>query len=209
MRKILFFGDSITAHRQGVVTASELFAEHYPQHRIVNRGVGGNDTGLARERFRRDVLDERPDVLIFSFGCNDAAIDVGKGKTTPRLTVEEYIGNLRFFIAGMRTIGAAMIFFTPPPMVLTECLKPYYGGEPYLSNGFNFMLDRFIAAARELMAAERVPVADVNRAFRERTGGDEAKLLEILPDGMHPDSAGQRIIFELLRGIFENLPAAR
>lgn len=209
MKKILFFGDSITAHRPGVVTASELFAEHYPQHRIVNRGVGGNDTGLARERFRRDVLDERPDVLIFSFGCNDAAIDVGKGRTNPRLTVEEYIGNLRFFIAGMRAAGAAMIFFTPPPMVLAECLKPYYGGEPYLSNGFNFMLDRFIAAARELMAEERVPVADVNRAFRETAGGDEAKLLSILPDGMHPDSAGQRIIFGLLREIFDNLPAAR
>ena len=198
MKKILFFGDSITAFRKDVVTASELFAEHFPQYRIVNKGVGGDDTGRARARFERDVLAERPDVMIFSFGCNDAAIDVGKGKTTPRLTVDEYLANLTFFIRETRVLGTKPIFFTPPPMVLVECLRSYYGGEPYLSNGFNFMLDRFIAAARELMTTEDVPVADVNRAFREITGGDEDRLVALLPDGMHPNSEGQRIIFRLL-----------
>jgi len=206
VQKILFFGDSITALRKNAVAASELFAARHPECRVVNRGVGGNDTGLARERFQRDVMDERPDVLIFSFGCNDAAIDVHKGKTTPRLTVETYLENLKFFIGGMRSIGAGMIFFTPPPMVLLDNLKPWYGGEPYLSNGFNFMLDRFIAAAKELMAAEEIPVADVNRAFREMTGGDEGKLAALLPDGMHPCSRGQEIICRLLCQVYEALP---
>lgn len=198
MKKILFFGDSITALRKNVVVASELFALRYPQYLIVNKGVPGNDTGLARERFQRDVLEERPDVLIFSFGCNDAAIDVYKGKNTPRLPIETYLANLKFFIDSMHPIGTKMIFFTPPPMVLLDNLKPCYGGEPYLSKGFNFMLDQFIAAAKKLMAAEQIPVADVNAAFRAETGGDEKKLAALLPDGMHPNSAGQEIIFRLL-----------
>lgn len=209
MGKILFFGDSITALRKNVTAASELFAARYPQHVIVNKGVGGNDTGLARERFKKDVLDERPDVLIFSFGCNDAAIDVWKGKTTPRLTVEEYLANLRFFIDAMRAIDAGMIFFTPPPMILLENLKPYYGGEPYLTRGFNFMLDSFIAAAKELMAREKIPVADVNAAFREVTGNAEAKLAALIPDGLHPDSEGQKIICCLLCQAFETLTGER
>ena len=209
MGKILFVGDSITALRKNVTAASELFAARYPQHVIVNKGVGGNDTGLARERFKKDVLDERPDVLIFSFGCNDAAIDVWKGKTTPRLTVEEYLANLRFFIDAMRAIDAGMIFFTPPPMILLENLKPYYGGEPYLTRGFNFMLDSFIAAAKELMAREKIPVADVNAAFREITGNDETKLAALIPDGLHPDSEGQKIICCLLCQAFETLTGER
>jgi lysophospholipase L1-like esterase len=203
MSKILFFGDSITAFRENVVVASELFEKSFPQHQMVNRGVKGNHTGMARERFLKDVLEEKPDLMIFSFGINDAAIDVFKQKTTPRVSLEEYVENLRFFIREVRAAGAEVIFFTPPPMVMVEKLKQYYGGEPYLSNGFNFMLDKFISAAKALMAEENVPVADVNAAFRESTGNDEEKLVAILPDGMHPDSAGQKIIYETLLKVFE------
>lgn len=209
MAKILFFGDSITAFRENVIVASDLFVERFPQHEIVNRGVRGNDTGLARERFQQDVVAEQPDVLIFSFGCNDAAIDVYKSKTVPRIPLEAYLDNLKFFIREMRVIRTEMIFFTPPPLVLVEGLKPYYYGEPYISHGFNFMLDQYIAAARRLMEKENVPVADVNRAFRENTGNVEEKLVTLLPDGMHPNSAGQAIIFNLLYQIFESLPLAR
>ena len=84
MAKILFFGDSITALRKNCVVASELFAGKFPQHHFVNKGVGGNDTNLARARFQNDVLDEKPDIFVFCFGCNDAAIDVHKQKTEPR-----------------------------------------------------------------------------------------------------------------------------
>ena len=207
MAKLLFFGDSITAPRKNVVVASELFARRFPQHEIVNKEVPGNDTGLARARFQQDVIAEQPRLVVFSFGCNDAAIDVYKGKTTPRIPLEVYLENLAFFIHELRDIGAEMLFFTPPPMVMTETLRAYYGGEPYLSNGFNFMLDLFVAAARELMAQEAVPVADVNAAFRQAAGFDEDKLASLLLDGMHPNSAGQQTIFDtLLREIGPMLP---
>lgn len=206
MGRILFFGDSITAFRANTIVASELFAEKFPQHEIINKGVGGNDTNLARERFQRDVVEEKPDLLIFSFGCNDAAIDVYKQKTLPRLTLEEYLGNLRFFVSEMRAIGAEMLFWTTPPMVFVERLIPYYGGEPYTSNGFNFMLDRFVESACKLMAEENVEIAHINRIFKEVTGNDEKKLAELLPDGLHPNSEGQKIIFRELCRALEKFP---
>ena len=204
MAKILFFGDSITAYRKNFISASEFFAETFPQHEIVNKGVGGNDTNLAKERFQKDVLDENPDMVIFCFGCNDAAIDVYKQKTVPRLTIEEYVGNLRYFVHATRAIGAEMIFWTTPPMVLVDGLKPYYGGEPYTSNGFNFMLDQFIEAACKLMEEEKIKVVHINRVFKELTGNDETKLVELLPDGMHPNTEGQKIIFRELNKAFAN-----
>lgn len=193
MSKILFFGDSITAPRKDVVVASETITQKYPQHTIVNKGVGGNTTILARARFEADVLAEKSDLMIFSFGCNDAAIDVFKGKTTPRTPLEEYIANLTFFIDEVRKTGGDVIFFTPPPMVMVEKLKVYYGGEPYLSNGFNFMLDRFIAAAKELMAEKNVDTVDVNTIFRQAASCDD-ELVKLLPDGMHPNTEGQKLI---------------
>ena len=205
MSEILFFGDSITAPRKNTVVASELIAEKYPQHRIINKGVPGNDTNLARARFENDVLNEKFDVVIFSFGCNDAAIDVFKGKTTPRLALEEYIANLTFFIDEVRKKGGELIFFTPPPMVMVEKLKQYYGGEPYLSKGFNFMLDRFIAAACQLMTEKGVDVVDVNAIFRQNASDDE-ELVKLLPDGMHPNSEGQRLIFAGLSQALEKCP---
>jgi lysophospholipase L1-like esterase len=204
MAKILFFGDSITAYRKNFISASEFFAETFPQHEIVNKGVGGNDTNLAKERFQKDVLDEKPDMVIFCFGCNDAAIDVFKQKTVPRLTIEEYVGNLRYFVHEIRAIGAEMIFWTTPPMVLVDGLKPYYGGEPYTSNGFNFMLDQFIEAACKLMEEEKIKVVHINRVFKDLTGNDETKLVELLPDGMHPNTEGQKIIFRELNKAFAN-----
>ena len=198
MAKILFFGDSITALRQNQKSASEFFAEKFPQHEIVNKGVGGNDTNLARARFQSDVMEQKPDLLIFSFGCNDAAIDVWKQKSGPRLTIEEYLGNLRFFIEEMRSIGAGMIFFTPPPMVMVDGLKPYYGGEPYTSNGFNFMLDQFVAAAGALMKEEGIPVVDINGFFRKITCNEDEQLVKLIPDGLHPNTEGQEMIFREL-----------
>ena len=205
MAKIIFFGDSITALRKNNKVASEFFAEKFPEFEIVNKGVGGNDTNLARERFQKDVMDEKPDLLIFSFGCNDAAIDVWKQKTLPRLTIEEYLGNLRFFISEMRSIGAEMIFFTPPPMLLVEGLKPYYGGEPYTSKGFNFMLDQFIAAACRLMAEEGIETVDINAFFRQVTANDDEKFVNLFPDGMHPNTEGQKMIFGKLCEAFEKI----
>ncbi|MBE6385837.1 MAG: hypothetical protein E7048_09270 [Lentisphaerae bacterium] len=204
MAKILFFGDSITALRKNIVVASEMIAQKYPQHRIVNKGVGGNDTNLAKKRFETDVLAEKPDLVIFSFGCNDAAIDVWKEKTTPRLTIEEYISNLTFFIDEVCKQGGKLIFFTPPPMVLVEGLKPYYGGEPYLSNGFNFMIDQFIAAAKKLMAEKEISVVDVNTIFRKAAANND-ELVKLLPDGMHPNSEGQQLIFDGLCKAIDNI----
>lgn len=205
MAKILFFGDSITAFRENIVTTSELFAEKYPQHEIVNKGVGGNDTQMARERFQRDVLDEKPDMFIFCFGCNDSAIDVWKEATEPRVSLETYLENLRYFVHEVRAIGSRVIFWTSPPMFMTEILRSYYGKEPYLSKGFNFSLDRYLEAACKLMAEENVELVPVNRIFKDLLGGNEEKLLELLPDGMHPGNDGHKIIFKHLCEAFEKI----
>lgn len=79
---IVAFGDSTTAPRGNLVVystllQSELFAQGQPI-RVVNSGVGGNTTEVARDRFERDVLAYQPDLVVVQFGINDSAVDVWK-----------------------------------------------------------------------------------------------------------------------------------
>src|SRR3954454_18567866 len=100
--KVVCFGDSTTAPREGVITyCDSLQREYSPGSRatVHNRGVPGNTTVMARARFQKDVLDEKPDLVFILFGINDSAIDVWKNPPShnPRVSLNDYRSNLRYF----------------------------------------------------------------------------------------------------------------
>ena len=100
MAKIIFFGDSTIAPHEKTVTAFELFRQNFPQHTVLNYAEEAGTTQTARTRFFSDILAEKPDVVILSFGINDAWIDVDRKKTEPRVPLTGYTENLRFFFSG-------------------------------------------------------------------------------------------------------------
>ncbi len=199
--KLVFFGDSVTAFRGELKVASMWFEEWLPQAAVVNAGVPGNTTAMARERFAADVLACGPDVAVISFGINDSAIDTWDGKTEPRVPLEAYAANLT---AMVRELGKKVVMFTPPPLYMTDELFRLYGMEPFLSHGFNFMLDRYLDAMRRVAEAEGCLLADVNAEFRRLAGGDGPELMRYSLDGMHPNAAGQEIIAGLLRPLIDS-----
>src|SRR5690606_34808526 len=74
---VITFGDSTTAERDGVEVYTTLLARAMPGRlRWLNRGVPGNTTEMARERFENDVLRPAPRLVIIQFGINDATVDV-------------------------------------------------------------------------------------------------------------------------------------
>ncbi len=193
-KRIVFFGDSITAFRGELNVASMRLAKEFPDVEMINAGVGGHNTNDGRSRFQRDVLDKKPDVVFFSFGTNDAAIDTWKQETEPRIDLDTYLANLLYFAQEIRKIGAIPVFFTPPPMFMTEKLAGYYNFEPYISNGFNFVLERYIPAAKALLAKENVVVFDIYSLFMEKGKESPDGFNSLLLDGMHPNDDGQKII---------------
>lgn len=85
MKKILFFGDSITdvwrnrdekedlpAYGYGYViqVAGELLLEPN-KYEIINKGIGGDRIVDLYARVKRDVWNEKPDVLSVLIGIND------------------------------------------------------------------------------------------------------------------------------------------
>jgi acyl-CoA thioesterase I len=111
--KVVAFGSSST---QGVGASStdatypSRFAQEmrrlFPHSKItiVNKGVGGEDVREEMARFQRDVLDERPDLLIWQTGTNSAL----KHNHMPT-----YVGKLATGIDEARAAGIDVLLMSP------------------------------------------------------------------------------------------------
>lgn len=85
MKKILFFGDSITdmgrfrdvdhAMKYGMgyvfLTATKLEEDSPGEYEIINKGISGNKLFELIDRYETDVLANKPDVLSILIGVND------------------------------------------------------------------------------------------------------------------------------------------
>ncbi|HYF36334.1 MAG TPA: GDSL-type esterase/lipase family protein, partial [Prosthecobacter sp.] len=201
---VVMFGDSTTAYRPNAIKQvysdrvyAQLIKDGSPLV-VANRGIGGNTTKMARARFEKDVLSLKPKVVVIQFGINDAAVDVWKDPpaTTPRVSREDYVANLRWMIEQLRNVGAKPILMTPNPLRWTGRMKQMYGRLPYDVNdpeGFEKPHLRAYADAMRALASDmQVPLIDIHAAY---TGKDAEKLLL---DGVHPNDAGQQLVAEKL-----------
>ncbi len=207
---IVTFGDSTTAPRGGTVTYSEVLAKALEPKKvtIVNAGVGGNTTAMGKARFAKDVLSHTPTIAVIQFGINDSMVDVsGKPpRDKPRLALEDYVANLKYFISELRKQKATVILMTPNPLRWRPVLKDLYGKAPYdpdSAEGLNASIIHYADAVRKIAKDEKVELIDVFEAFQKSKDLDA-----ILPDGMHPNTKGHQIVADLLlKKITSLLPA--
>src|SRR5579871_3033156 len=79
--RVVFFGDSITDIWK--------LEENFPGKPYINRGIGGQTTPQMLVRFRQDVIDLQPKVVVILAGTNDIA-----GNTGP-MTLEQTEDNIK------------------------------------------------------------------------------------------------------------------
>lgn len=200
---VVCFGDSTTAARGELKIYSEILREELPRRgqavQVINAGVGGNHSQLARARFETDVLAHHPDVVVIQFGINDAAVDVWKvpPASEPRVALSTYERNLRHFVQVLKMSEVKVVLMTPNPLRWTPKLLQMYGKPPYEPrepHGFNTQLKAYAEAVRVIARSEHVPLVDVYERF-ERYGEVEAQsVADLLLDGMHPNARGHRLI---------------
>ena len=119
---LAFLGDSITQgcfecyfDENGVQTVfdaksaypvrvKELLNKLYPaaQINIINAGISGDNAVNGNNRFERDIAPYKPDIVVVSFGLNDAC--GGKDK------VKNYTAALEGIFGKVKEIGAECIF---------------------------------------------------------------------------------------------------
>ena len=70
-RRVVFMGDSITEEW------SNLYSEYFTEKGYINRGIGGQTTPQMLIRFKPDVVDLKPEIVVILAGTNDIAGNTG------------------------------------------------------------------------------------------------------------------------------------
>lgn len=177
--RVVFLGNSITEGWQ------PHFSTMFPGKPYIGRGIGGQTTPQMLVRFRQDVIDLKPKVVVILAGTNDIA-----GNTGPS-TLEMIEDNL----ASMAELAKA----NGIRVVLSSVLPVYdYPWKPGLEPAPKIMaLNKWM---KDYARTHGAVYLDYHSAMADSRGGMRRELAN---DGVHPNEAGYRIMAPLAEQAIE------
>ena len=175
--RVVFMGDSIT---QGW-----KLDESFPGKNYINRGISGQTTPQMLVRYRQDVIDLKPKVVVLLAGTNDIA-----GNTGP-MTLEQTEGN----IASMAELATANNI----RVVLCSITPAFdYSWAPGLTPAPKIVaLNAWI---KDYATRKGFVYVDFHTAMKDERDGLPATLSK---DGVHPLPAGYAVMAPLAQAGIE------
>ncbi len=173
--RVVFFGDSITDIWK--------LEDSFPGKPYLNRGIGGQTTPQMLVRFRQDVIDLHPRVVVILAGTNDIA-----GNTGP-MRLEDIEADYASMAELARANHIAVIF---------SSVLPVHNYTPKSQDFFAQRSPEKILALnrwlRDYCAAHGLVYLDYFAAMVDDKGLLKRDLAE---DGLHPNAAGFKIMAPL------------
>lgn len=170
-KRVVFMGDSITD------AWGRKYGKFFPGEPYVNRGIGGQTTPQMVLRFRADVIDLHPKLVVILAGTNDIA-----GNTGPA-TLEEIEGNLTTMVELAHANKIKVVLSAVMPVC--DYIRPQTARRPP---------EKIIALntwIKQYAEAHKLVYLDYYSALI-----DDQKMLkkELTYDGLHPNDAGYAVI---------------
>jgi len=173
--RAVFFGDSITDIWK--------LDESFPAKSYVNRGIGGQTTSQMLVRFRQDVIDLHPKVVVILAGTNDIA-----GNSGP-ISNENIEANLASLAELARAHDIRVIFSSILPVYnYTPQSQEFFASRP---------MERILALnkwLKDYCAANNLIYLDYFSAVVDDKGMLKRDLAD---DGLHPNKAGYAVMAPL------------
>ncbi|CAH8283491.1 lysophospholipase L1-like esterase [Mariniflexile fucanivorans] len=163
------------------------------KNKVVNAGIGGNNTYDLLKRVDKDVLENKPDVVIMMVGTNDML------NTTKLIDYKTYTTNLEILIKKIKSSGSELVLMSPIPAdsvyLFTRHKKILFSETP------NKKIDEIGKIVKTLATENKVHFYDLNAEFKalnlpihnedilirnEKNSGKK--------DGVHPTALGYRFI---------------
>lgn len=159
----VFLGNSIT---DGWAKKDPDF---FKKNNFAGRGIGGQTTSQMLVRFRRDVLELKPKVVVIMAGINDIAMNNGI------ITLENALGNIKSMceLAKLHKIKVILCSVTPAVQ---------FRWRPELTPAQDIV--KFNEMLRAYAASENIPYLDYYSALVDERGGMPSKWC---PDEVHPN----------------------
>jgi lysophospholipase L1-like esterase len=181
--RVVFFGDSITDIWK--------LDEYFPGKGYINRGIGGQTTPQMLVRFRQDVIDLQPGVVIILAGTNDIA-----GNTGP-MRLEDIEADYASLAELAREHGIKVIYCSVLPVHnYTERSKDFFAQRsPEKILELNRWLKNYCGTA-----ANGCVYLDYFSAMVDEHGLMKKELAD---DGLHPNAAGFKVMAPLAEAAIE------
>lgn len=173
--RVVFFGDSITDIWK--------LEDYFPGKPYINRGIGGQTTPQMLVRFRQDVIDLHPKVVVILAGTNDIA-----GNTGP-MTLENIEANYSSLAELARVHNIRVVFSSVLPVHnYTPKSQDFFAQRPPEKI---LALNRWL---KDYCAANVLTYLDYFTPMVDDKGLLKRDLAE---DGLHPNPAGYKMMAPL------------
>jgi acyl-CoA thioesterase I len=174
--RVIFLGDSITDYWK--------LADYFPGKPYINRGIDGQTTSQMLVRFRQDVINLHPRVLVILAGTNDIAGVTGRARD------EDVEANYSTMAELARLHGVRVVFASLLPVnnISSEDAKESFALRPR---------QRLLAInhwLRDYCVANRLVYLDYYTALVDNQGMLKKELSD---DGLHPNTAGYKLMVPL------------
>ncbi len=179
--RVVFMGDSITD------AWGRSYGQFFPGKPYVNRGISGQTTPQMLIRFRPDVIDLKPKVVVLLAGTNDIA-----GNTGP-MTLEQTEGNLTSMAQLAQVNGIRVVLASVTPVC--DCFTSQTGKRPPAKI---LELNQWIKDYCERNGAIYL---DYYSAMADEHGFMKKSLTH---DGLHPNAAGYEVMAPLAEQAVRN-----
>lgn len=168
--RVVFMGNSIT---DGWINADSAF---FAGKNYIDRGISGQTTPQMLIRFRPDVIDLKPAVVVILAGINDIA-----GNTGP-MTLDETFGNIVSMAQLARASNIKVVISSVLPAFDFPWRPGMHPAEKVIQ--LNAML-------KEYATKNNMVYLDYFNAMKDNRNGLPANLSH---DGIHPNLAGYKIM---------------
>ena len=173
-KRVIFMGDSIT---EGW---SQLYPKYFGQRGYINRGISGQTTPQMLIRFKPDVIDLDPFVVVILAGTNDIA-----GNTGPS-NIKMITDNIFSMSHLAKAYGIKVVLSSILPVYEYEWAKEIKD-VPSTILAINDKL-------KEFATSNNMEYLDYYSAVVNATGG---LMEEYSPDGVHPNIKGYEVMSDL------------
>ncbi len=189
--KILFQGDSITDSDRNyknfgdlgtgyVMMASTWVSAKYPEKKLtfLNRGVSGNRVRDLRNRWQKDCLDLKPNVVSILIGVNDT---LGRFFWNSPTSMAEFENDYRVILQQTSALGAKIVLLEP--FMLSVAENPF---------GLREDLENRVEITRKLSQEFGTYLVPLKKVFEDAEKIREPSFWSA--DGVHPTLVGHALI---------------
>lgn len=174
-RRVVLFGNSITENWR------KMRPEFFTGNGFLGRGISGQSTYQFVVRFREDVVNLQPEIVVINAATNDVA------ENTQPYNEDYTFGNIATLCELAKAAGIKVVLTTTLPAAR-------FGWNPSITDApakIKALNDRLAAYA----AANGIPFVDYYSALADESGALPASFSA---DGVHPNDDGYAVMESLL-----------